>query len=352
MKKTFLLSCAIVIASFSIKAQSITITQSDMPAAGELFIEALDTTFTGLSVGNAGTNQVWNMANLENHLKDTTMMYLATFQPGFANFPTATVAAYQSGGTVSFCSATATAYNMLGMYGDMFGLGSATAIKFNPPQTYVKLPATFGTTNSGTTTYEIIGPFPQPPIDSIRIHMDVTYSSEVDGWGTITTPAFSAIPCIRQRTNSAAVITSYFHAMGSWVPAGTPETDSTISYSWFSKTAHYSLVTIDANADGSISSASYLFSKGTFQGLKDAPGISNAVQIYPNPASNFVHISGVTSASDLKVFDITGKLVAHNTLTAKETILMISDYKPGIYFYQITDLGKNTVSRGKFVVEK
>jgi len=77
------------------------------------------------------------------------------------------------------------------------------------------------------------------------------------------------------------------------------------------------------------------------------------IEIYPNPASNFVNINltGLKKPSGLtlKITDVTGKLILEQNITSSETEINISKFTSGSYFIQIqndeTKIVKNFVKK-------
>jgi hypothetical protein len=74
---------------------------------------------------------------------------------------------------------------------------------------------------------------------------------------------------------------------------------------------------------------------------------SSALQLYPNPASNVVHISGENIAT-IKIFNNIGQFI--NTYHNVNTI-NVSSYKAGIYVFNITTLEGN-IKAFKVVITK
>ncbi|WP_417214180.1 DUF5074 domain-containing protein [Bizionia sp.] len=64
------------------------------------------------------------------------------------------------------------------------------------------------------------------------------------------------------------------------------------------------------------------------------------LKVYPNPASNFFSIKGVSNVMDIEMYDITGTLVKQLKNTRLKTI-DISNLKQGVYLVKITSQNKN-----------
>jgi hypothetical protein len=81
---------------------------------------------------------------------------------------------------------------------------------------------------------------------------------------------------------------------------------------------------------------------GTDLGVGDSALAS--VSIFPNPAKDFIHISGLTEATNFQIYDATGRLVKSQTIQPDEPIT-ISGLQSGLYLLSSDGLQK------KFIVK-
>lgn len=351
MKKINSLFIVFLFVTFVSNAQ-ITITQSDIPAAGTYFVEVVDTLCVGVSIGNSGTSQTWNLANIGNVFIDTSYWANPASVAGVSYFPTSTLANLSSGGNNSFVKLGTTAFELLGFYGDGgSGLGTQASV-FTPSYKYIQLPSTYSTTYSGTYNFEMKIAYPQPPIDSMKMNFVVNYTTLVDGWGTVTTPIYSNIPCLRQKNYSIATITASLHTSGIWVPTGTASKDTSINYLWFSNSQKNILANIEVAPDGKVTQANYLKSEGIGTGINETTQNHIEVEVFPNPASETINFNGVQQSTVLVIFDSNGKLMSNKLLNTRKNTINISDYSNGMYFYQILDMKGQSIDKGKFTVLK
>lgn len=69
-------------------------------------------------------------------------------------------------------------------------------------------------------------------------------------------------------------------------------------------------------------------------------GISNLdrgiIAVYPNPTSNYISVSGMAQASDVKIFDTAGRLLSASTV-APESAIDVSNLTAGVYFLEINN---------------
>lgn len=69
-----------------------------------------------------------------------------------------------------------------------------------------------------------------------------------------------------------------------------------------------------------------------------------AIEVYPNPANNFVTISAELDSYDLSVTDLTGKVVLQQSLSGIENSVDVSSLSSGVYLFNInSDNKKETI---------
>ena len=77
------------------------------------------------------------------------------------------------------------------------------------------------------------------------------------------------------------------------------------------------------------------------------------IQVFPNPASNFVQFSTPSlNADKIMAYDITGKLVASEQLENGKTKLSTQQLNNGIYMYSLIGKDNEVLTSGKFTVDK
>jgi hypothetical protein len=349
MKKCLLLYCLSFICVIYTNAQ-ITIDYSNTPVIGNIAIENVDTVFTGITPGSAGANQTWDFSGLITHTKDTSAFVDPSTLEGASDFPTANIGVRSNGAQNMFANSNSSSFDILGLHGDFGSMAGVLSVVLNPYKRLFTFPTTYLTTGSGTYTYQIQVAYSIPPyIDSARMVSSVVYNNNIDGWGTITTPAYSNVSCLRQVVREINTTTSYVHALGSWSVYGTPTVDTTYTYSWWSDTHNYTLAEIEVKGD-TVSSAKYLYSLITDIN-KNSSNI-NSINVYPNPASNFINVSGVNENCYMIIHSIDGKIVSNVFMKENQNQISISKLINGMYFYNIINLNGDIISKGKFEVVK
>lgn len=356
MKKLLLVCCSVFLLLSGSWSQ-ITVTQSNMPAIGYVAVQREDTVFAAAAPGNAGANsQNWDFAGWANHKQTSIGFEIPGSSAGSGNFPAANMAINDGGGISQFVNAGTTAFDFLGMYGDIAGIGSNSVLAFNPYLRMMTAPSTYNTSYNGNYTYNLKFAYSQFPVDSVKMEASVIATSIIDAWGTMTTPSFLGVNVIRQKYTEIKTQTSYIHVTypaPAWQQNGDPQIDTTIAYRWWSDTFNIPVAEIETNATGSVSSAKWCHSyqQGSVR-ITENSVINNKVCVYPNPASDIVNITGINEISSIIISDITGKIVKGSILNNSKNNLNISNLNNGIYIYQIVNSKGNVLSNGRFVVTK
>lgn len=349
MKKN-LLFASLVISALSVNAQ-ITVNTGDMPVAGQTYIIANDTNV--VTYGSAGASQTWNFAAWTNDTKDTLAFVNPSSVAGYSSFPTSTIAMDNGVNGATFFKNSSTSFDILGFYAD-FGTGF-TAVPFTPAEKFLTFPSNYLTNYTGTSNYSIKIYLGYSGLDSMKIKANINYTSNIDGWGTITTPEFAGLSSLRQIYKEISTDSTFMKPTGlPWTfqpSSSNPSKDTTISYRWWSNTKKYPVAEVQTDGNNVVTGASYLTSLQSV-GVAENSVMKSEVNIFPNPASNKINITGVSSESILLIFDVNGKLVENSRLKKSNTSLNVSNYENGTYFYQIVALNGNTIGKGKFVVAK
>jgi len=73
------------------------------------------------------------------------------------------------------------------------------------------------------------------------------------------------------------------------------------------------------------------------------------LKIYPNPVNDIIHIQVNASKYDVKFLDINGGILESHNNQYDFTLINIEPYTTGIYFVQILNKTKNTVTSHKII---
>lgn len=69
------------------------------------------------------------------------------------------------------------------------------------------------------------------------------------------------------------------------------------------------------------------------------------VTVYPNPATEFINITGIDNIKSVKIFSTEGKLISVNNITGK---INVSKFPPGVYLVEI-ESNHSVFNRIKFI---
>ncbi|HTN46784.1 MAG TPA: T9SS type A sorting domain-containing protein [Flavipsychrobacter sp.] len=90
----------------------------------------------------------------------------------------------------------------------------------------------------------------------------------------------------------------------------------------------------------------------TTSGIKNLFQAANFAEVFPNPASNVLHIkSAETGKLNIKIYGANGAWIRSNAFIGNTTI-DLTDIAPGMYFYEVTHPAKQEVQHGRFSVVK
>ena len=327
-----------------ISMSQITISSSSFPTAGHIITEQQGTEFAGVTVGNAGTNLTWDLTNLLMDSQTKTGVVAASTLPGYSYFPTANLGFLSEDGNIEFYNASSSDVRVLGGWGDPLGTGYI-AIKLNPYVKGLEFPSTYNTNFEGTYNYSITLPFTQqPPFDSIRVTASVNFVNTIDGWGTVSTPVFSNVQCLRQKVREITTQQTYVHYLV-WVPAGSAVTDTSYTYRWLSNAFDYTLAQITTDSAGTITSTNWLVSYlPGYLNVAENKAENKEFKVFPNPANSETTItySQLNQEGELQVYNALGQLVFTEKIAKGTTKsqLNVQSYKNGMYKVVLTEKGK------------
>jgi len=331
MKTRFFYSFIFIFVVFISSAQ-ITINRSDIGnLVGAVIIQAKDTTnLASFSPGNAGANQIWNLNGIGIEYRDTMMFYKPAGYPCSQSFSTATLVARDSNIHI-YAYDDNTVLSILGMCG-VFKPPDTSAVPFNPAQKRMTFPSSFNTSFSGQTKSMLkFKNTPSPP-DSVKLIMTINYTALIDGWGTVNTPNGN-FTCLRQKYTTFQVDSLFAYITGvGWTTLGTPERDTVIEYSWWSKTNPF-IASMKTKWNGQVTEASYLLYSNI--GIKENNAWENNFFVYPNPNNGRFFITINNDIMDcLDIYNVMGKRIFVSADCKGKTTanIDISEFGKGVYF--------------------
>jgi hypothetical protein len=78
------------------------------------------------------------------------------------------------------------------------------------------------------------------------------------------------------------------------------------------------------------------------------PAEQNHIQVFPNPASDFIQVQGdIGFPSVLRIYNMTGKLVREERLESRDQQVNVSDLQEGLFIIRMD--GKNSIRTATFI---
>jgi len=283
-------------------------------------IEADTTGSVAVNVGNAGANQLWDIASIPLQSRAETIDIISPAGTPFeADFPDANLAQRfmsedPQAGTGEIYFYMQVSNDALIALGGAGSFGDTSLVLDNSPSQLAPLPLTFGSSWADATadTTEFSG----------FMIIDSTYSNNmVDAWGTVRVAA-SDYNALRIRTDERTISKTIL--FGNVVNS---DTTQDISYFWITKGVFNlaSITSMDGETNPNFTTASSVSRlASTTTGVQpgdtpaELPTTFNLQQNFPNPFNPETQISfsiGEPGRVDLEIFDATGKRV--KTLVAR-----------------------------------
>lgn len=327
MKKQLLFG-SLLFAGFTFS--QITVTESDLIQPSDIVEQAFDQSFS-ITHTAAGTDLTWNYAALVEDSVGVFNIGAASWSDGNAEFPDANLSGDDNSGQGNiFLRKSASALDVLGLYGDPVGTGNNDAYAFDPQDRITPLPLTYNTTDQNSYTFEFTFDPGQTGVDSVRVKQLADQDFVADAWGELTTPlgTFEVVRLLKTQITTDSVW-AYSFGMEQLFDSGK---DTTYSYSYFTNNPNVRYPLVEYDYDPELDQII-----GDITWLKAEPTTSldevdlSTFEMYPNPARNEVVLSSGDIKADYLVVDITGKKVLDGNTDGKEVSVDISSLKQGVY---------------------
>lgn len=347
MKKNlfFLIAVFFTVSNYA----QITITHEDVAEPGTTVYLLTDTMPT-VSQGAAGADITWDLTGIISH-DTSTVNFISPVGTEFeSEFPNANMVA-ESAEQLIYFQNNASELNLQGVAVDPLGNGTKFPLRLFGMKQMV-YPATYqdNFTDAGeqdNTIYygesvnyqgfDVV-------VDSIRMKTVFDNDSEIDAYGSITTPD-GTYEVVRQFTiqHSIDTVWAYVGMLG-WQQIQAEEREIH-NYRWYADNQDYYVAEVeyDPAADAVVSA---LYMTHTNPDFVSQVKSYNSIKLYPNPATNMVVVEAVYE--NILVYDITGKICEVELKTqGNKTIVDITKLPSGIYIIEAND-NKN-LYQGRFI---
>ena len=193
--------------------------------------------------------------------------------------------------------------------------------------------------------------FATPTVTALPSYQKSGYRiTEVDGWGTITTPFGSNKPCIRLVSTQYSIDSIFITIASVPFKFGFPNYQRSYQWITYGEKVPYMEVL------GSVIANTFTPTQVRYRDIPRVVGIKEnqnhlAFAVYPNPtAGNLIIQIPNTETLKLEIFSLEGKMLMTKELSndniVNTHIISVSGFSPGIYFGKLS--GKNIVENFKF----
>lgn len=296
----------------------------------------------------AGPNQTWDYGELNDYETDFVALGMAEWFSGASNFPDATLGTQDETGIQIFFRKNTEAFDLMGIYGELFEEGEQSALGFSPYQRQLTFPSTYGTTFTNVSTINLtIEDF--EGLDSIVVTVVTHRFSEMDAWGSLSTP-FGTFDAIRQHVKDSTIQSFTAYLFG--FPVGSEsETFVSHNYSFYSDAQNARYILLQYNYDPEFDILENV------QWQMAAPILNNEnnlndlqATIYPNPANHQVNVKFEQSFSgELIVLDISGQIIFQKQYeNLMHDFVDVNNWTAGVYIFQFKS--ENIIQLKKVVI--
>ena len=312
----------------------ITVTDADMPAAGDTILYGLSNV-SGFDPALTGPTYTWDFSTLlpTSYRADTFLTVFQTpiaynviFNPLVANLAciNQTPPSFGAGITITgyydFLKSNSSFYRKEGFGAQINGV--ATPIKYDNPELYYAFPLNYNNTDSSVSSYGL----PIPTYGYFGETISRKYL--VDGWGTLIIP-YGTFQVLRVKVTINNTDTIYSDAFQIGYTINRP---TSYEYYWIPNNLRGHALKVTKS--GMNYSAEYLDS--TIYTSINNPHLNSSVEIFPNPAETYINVKSNNSENlkSISIKDLSGKLIFEKQLTATECTIPVADIPAGFYIVE------------------
>jgi hypothetical protein len=331
----------------------ITLTQNDVGPINRRVSVELNESNPAAAPGASGANMSWNFGPLGYDYQDTFTFVNPQFTPYASDYPSANIAMVNTTPVYGYSIVDNTAFRMIGQ-ADAFSSG-LYIYKYLKPETILKFPLTYQSAFKDTSAtlmqmYMGFDPGIGSVVDSFR-SITTTYKDIVaDGYGSLTTD-FGTTNALRLNNMQYVETVSEYYLNGAWIPAAPTTLDSSRIYTWWANGIGAPLLELTEDlATNTITEALVVTGTQTILGAVEISGPA-ALNVYPNPANNELHIAGGTNEYEVELLDLQGRTMIREKATAELYTLDLSAVPAGMYMLRVNEYETGKIRSEKIVIE-
>lgn len=349
MKRLLLTVSLLAAATLSAIAQPV-LDQTAVGQPGDVFYLGIQDTFApGFSIGSPGANQTWDFSNLLVNGTDTLWFLNPGSTSYGSNFPAANLAIKQAslGDGEAFLESTSNHLDILGVAGDLLGMGSPMVIPQNPPSRIAQFPFTYGNSFNNTTVIDVradASGFGVPFVDSARYKNVQDRMLLADGYGTLVLPVGVFNSVLRVKEINSQKDSIWVHSFLGWsLYQDSAYTDSTFTW-WNGSKGYY------------MAQASYIGGELNTMRYEDPVIVGQpeptayVYRVYPNPASDRLRIQANGKVRQIVITDLQGREIWRTQVVGTAVELDVASLPRGYYLYTLLDRNQSKLQTGKLLL--
>lgn len=342
----------------------ITVTQPDFADAGDT-VRMSQTVDLTIDYTSTGANHTWDYSNLtptgqvvKDYLDVDDASALVQIAFGFFAPPAYQATNYVASDAIpldliggflpvnisnvfQMSKNTSSEINSVGFTVDVEG--TEVPFKSDTIETRYELPLNFGNvySSNGYTNLDM------NPIYNAIWRQYRTRNSNVDGWGSITTP-YGTFDALRVRHDITEQDSLFFDLGGGGTWVSLPIPNSTI-YEWWTNGEKEPILRIVTNEVLGLPVVSAIEYRDIYRNLTaSVKELTTTFEMYPNPTAEELTIKGLQPGSSYTVFDANGRLVSSGSATTTDVQLNVASFESGTYTVMVRN-GEGKWSSASFV---
>ena len=380
----FSLLCVLVISASLVTGQ-ITITNSVFPTSGDSLrvIELGPTANISADLSAGAENFFFDLENLGSGPERVTVFFNASEGANAADFPSAELVSTESSVPgETYYDVFNNRIDELGRGNQNFGFGEIDIpLGYSDVPVYAKAPITYNDVFEDSSEGFVSAPqsvIPDsilalipPPFnlfDSLRVSLESTSETTVDGYGEVSIPG-GVYEVLRERVETTTNTKLFLYALGNWTEVGGlllgglgdlgelfGETTTT-TYNFLSATEKEPILSVTYGVDDVLVSATYK-SNGVISSSKELTYTSAEITTYPNPTLGNITFDMGAFGSDnyeIAIYNIVGSKVLSidaDIVSGSTFNTNVEDLRKGTYIYTVHDSEGVKLGTKRFIVLK
>lgn len=168
-----------------------------------------------------------------------------------------------------------------------------------------------------------------------------THTSEVDGWGSITTP-YGTFNALRIKHEIHEIDSIYYGGFGIWIPLTLPVA---YQYEWWTNGEKEPILRVSTSAAGGNENITAIDYRDSYRDLNAGLNeTSNAYALFPNPAKNSICLKSEKAIDKVELQDVSGKLLTTmNVSPSNQLEINTSELQQGVYYIKVFSGDTTTV---------